>query len=318
MLAAIAGFEVLAYPAPRDLQQFSNLFLGLFPHVADDTRRIAAAALSRLQNLPETVADCVIDQPIEIAAPFLACNSGLNDRMLLQAVARHGIAHARAIARRKSLSKVVVTALVELDDSSVNRSLTVRGTVESDGSTIAQDRSRNEEQLRQRLKTMALERRKARSGSDADQRAVLGHLLAQQAPSSRRRFAECLALALRSDSGLAKRIMLDPSGRQLAMALQTLGLGEVHALACLEGVFPHLARENEGVRLSRLLLRSCDPFESRQKVEAWRRANAVHQKPVHQPHMVDLPGRSTRIPQLQQRPSEARERIVKSPPSRRA
>ena len=102
LLAAIAGFEALAFPTSRDQRQFSNLFLGLFPYVKDETRRMAAAALSRLIALPESIACHIADQPIRVAAPFLAFSSCVNDRMMLQAIARHGVSHARAISRRKN------------------------------------------------------------------------------------------------------------------------------------------------------------------------------------------------------------------------
>ena len=68
----LPAFEALKHPTSQDLQQFSNLFAGLFELTREDTRRTAVAALSRIRHLPADVAMMVADQPIRISAPFLA------------------------------------------------------------------------------------------------------------------------------------------------------------------------------------------------------------------------------------------------------
>ena len=318
LLAAIAGFEALAFPTSRDQRQFSNLFLGLFPYVKDETRRMAAAALSRLIALPESIACHIADQPIRVAAPFLAFSSCVNDRMLLQAIARHGVSHARAISRRKTLSPTLISALAELDDPAVQRSLRVRGTIEAEAGdrapTDGPDHLRKEEDLRNRLKDMALAHpHRERRRDMATSNGVLGELLAKQARGRNPvRFAECLALALRTNRALADRILLDPSGGQLAIALRTLEIKELHALSILEGVFPHLAQTLQGERHSRVLLQSCELEESVRRVDAWRRANEEDRKPELQPLTVDASTRAARIPaSRRQRVNERRDRFVR-------
>jgi uncharacterized protein (DUF2336 family) len=304
LLAAIAGFEALNHPTSIDYRQFSNLFLGLFPHTLDDTRRMASAALSRLGKLPETVAAVVVDQPIRIAAPFLAFSSCVNERMLLLVIARHGIPHARAISRRKSLSQAVVLALAALQDTTVNRSLKVRGSHENtrlaDANSETSLRQRNEEALRLQVKGLALDKlRSKQDQGEIEQFDTLGKLLTLQAKGPNPvRFAECLALALRSNQMLTDRIMLDISGNQLAMALQSLDIGDVHAVAVLEGVFPHLANASNGVQHSKLLLDACDHEESKRKVSAWRRANEDMDAPkaTLQPLTVDIASRAAQLP----------------------
>lgn len=304
LLAAIAGFEALRYPTPFDRRQFADLFLALFPHTQNETRRTAAAALSRLPDLPEAVATTISNQPIRIAAPFLAFGSSASDSILLEVIARHGIAHGRAISRRKSLSKAVVAALVALDDIAVTRSLTVRGALATnvnepiDGKPRLRDR--NEEALRTRLRGMALKERAFKSRDrEVDQKDTLGKLLVMQACGPNRlRFADCLALSLRSNASLTDRIMMDISGRQLAVTLRSLPVSDQHAQAVLEGVFPHLKTELNGISRSRGLLDSCDREESTRRVDAWRRANedADKDNPTHQPLTVDIPTRAGRLP----------------------
>lgn len=315
LLAVIASFEALRHPTSIDRQQFSNLFLGLFPHTRDDTKRTAAAALSRLAFLPDNVATAIADQPVRIAAPFLAFSDCAIDRILLSVIARHGVSHGRAISRRKTLSKEVVAALVALEDAAIIRSLSVRGSVLSDSSgssDVETDiKRRNEEALRTRLRNMALEKRTNNAEPDhIGQKDTLGKLLTMQARGRNPlRFADCLALALKSSSELTDRIMLDVSGHQLAMAMQALGVPDVHIYAVLESAFPHLARESNGISHSSLVLASCDREESIRKVSAWRRAHedTNTRKPVHQPLTVDSPTHSAQLP------SERRVRVADRP-----
>lgn len=304
LLAAIAGFEALRHPTQLDRRQFADLFLALFPHTQDETRRTAAAALSRLSDLPESVAATISHQPIRIAAPFLAFCSSAGDTILLEVIARHGVAHSRAISRRKSLSKSVLAALVALDDISITRSLTVRGALAAQvgGSSDKEPdlRDRNEEALRSRLRGMALKHRDFKTEDrGGDQKDTLGKLLVMQARGPNRlRFADCLALTLRSNASLTDRIMLDISGQQLAVALRSLPVSDEHAQAVLEGVFPHLKTELNHISHSQLLLDSCDREESIRKVDAWRRANedTDTDKPPLQPLTVDIPTRAGKLP----------------------
>ncbi len=304
LLAAIAGFEALHHPTSLHRQQFSNLFLELFPHIRDETKRTAAAALSRLPVLPENVVAVIADQPVRIAAPFLAFSPCANDGILLRVIARYGVSHGRAISRRKALSKTVVAALIGLKDAAVMRSLKVRGAVTSDRDVAVGKESdlrhRNEEALRAQLKTLAFDQRAARTQHQTqDQADTLGKLLILRAQGRNPiGFADCLALALRSNTTLTDRIMLDISGHQLAMALQALNVAAIQAETVLQGVFPHLTRRSNGVSHARLLLDGCDAAESRRKVDAWRRANddAEHPRPVLQPLTTDLPSRVAKLP----------------------
>lgn len=325
LLAAIASFEALRHPTVLDRRQFSNLFLGLFPHTRDETKRTAAAALSRLAVLPESIAAIIADQPVRIAAPFLAFSTCANDRILLQVIARHGVAHGRAISRRKTLSKAVVSALVALDDIAVIRSLRVRGSVAEDQPEQTETgpaiRIQNEETLRTRLRDMALQKRRSKlERVSAGQKETLGKLLVMQACGPNPlRFADCLALALKSNAALTDRIMLDLSGQQLAMALQALHVSDLHSQEILEGVYPHLTRESDGVSQSKLLLDSCDREESIRKVDAWRRANEETEKnkSAHQPLTVDTPTRVAKLPTERRiRVADRRDRTFKYPARR--
>ena len=320
LLAAIASFEVLRQPTSLDRTQFANLFMGLFPHVQAETKRTAAAALSRLSILPETIVETIADQPVRIAAPFLAFSSCLGERTLLQSISRHGIDHARAISRRRNLSPAVVTVLTELGDPAVLRSLKVRGLGVAEEpkpakKTTSSLRERNEETLRNQLKTMAIENRAASTRTAAGTTSVtLGELLVMQAQGPNPvRFSQNLALALNSPQSLAERIILDLSGHQLAMALRSLKIGDNHANSILVAVFPHLAQESDGIAHSVTIWEACDLEESTKRVDAWRRANddSKLKKPALQPFTTDLPTRAEKTPGARRVRSDPRGRLPK-------
>jgi uncharacterized protein (DUF2336 family) len=129
LMAAISGLEYLDRPSRQDLARFSKLFLPLFEAASTQTRRTAAAALSRLPRVPDDVAEHLINQPIEIAAPFIAHFPGLKESALARAVALNGAPHARAAARRSDLSPQAIASLRGLNDPSVEGLLILRGLI---------------------------------------------------------------------------------------------------------------------------------------------------------------------------------------------
>ena len=113
LLATVTSFEALPNPGKSEQKQFSELFRPLYAASSGEARRQAVAALSRCRAVPDEVALFLGRQPIDIAALFLSSTAPVSDTVLV-AVARESEAHARAIARRESLSPAVVDALVGL------------------------------------------------------------------------------------------------------------------------------------------------------------------------------------------------------------
>lgn len=283
MLAAIAGFEALKHPTSHDLRQFSNLFIGLYTLTSEDTRRTAAAALSRIDFLPQEVAMIVADQPIRISAPFLALSPSISDPVLLQTISRHGGAHARAISRRNTLSPKVKEALTELDDAAVARSIRLRHDAGTRVPALSPEalakRRQDDDLLRNRIKEMALARisraEKLKQRPTETGRPDISQLVKFAQASQPSRFSRLLARALGSDHSLAERILLDVSGTQLAMALQTLNMSDTEILRVLVGIYPLLAAYSGEDQHAVLVLQATDRAESARKVAAWIRANAA-------------------------------------------
>ena len=271
MLAAIAGFEAVKHPTSHDLRQFSNLFIGLYTLTSEDTRRTAAAALSRIGSLPQEVAMTVANQPIRISAPFLALSASISDPVLLQTISRHGGAHARAISRRDTLSPKVKEALTELNDAAVARSLRLRhqnGTrVPALNPEALAKRRHDDDVLRNRIKDMALARishsQKRKPRTPETGRPDIGQLAKFAQASQPDRFSQLLARALGSDQALAERILLDDSGTQLAMALQTLNMSDTEIVRALTGFYPALGETVGDTHVAKHLLQSIDRAQKR-------------------------------------------------------
>lgn len=127
LMAAVSGFESLKRPGRQDFVQFCALFPKLFEAASPEARRTAAAALSRLAYVPDEIADMLLNQPVEIAAPFISHYESLSEASLARAIGRHGIGHARAAARRTHLSPAALSALWALKEPSIDRALSLRG-----------------------------------------------------------------------------------------------------------------------------------------------------------------------------------------------
>jgi uncharacterized protein (DUF2336 family) len=132
LMAAVSSFESLTRPCREDYVRFSALFPNLFQNASQEARRTAAAALSRLEFVPAEIVEMLVNQPVEIAAPFISHYDALPESCLARAIARHGAGHARATARRAHISHAALVALWGLRDPSVDRALKLRGlTVDS-------------------------------------------------------------------------------------------------------------------------------------------------------------------------------------------
>ena len=136
LCAAISSLEAINRPDRLDLARFETLFMPLYETVAPDARRTASAALSRLPVVPAAVADLIINEPISIAAPFIAHYRGLDEALLAQAISRHGAGHARAAARRRNLSAEAIAALGALGDPSVDRILALKAAPADTAATL--------------------------------------------------------------------------------------------------------------------------------------------------------------------------------------
>lgn len=297
LMATVTSFESLPHPSRSELRQFAELFTPLFNASSEEARRQAVAALSQSQNVPPTVAFFIASQPITVAAPFLMSSPCLSNDALITIARSQGIDHAHAIARRESLSPIVVDALVGLRyDKSARRpvpedrqaaaeqpAVELGDVARSAGDTARQSR---EDQLRRRIKLLAghVERAEDDRLGLRSISTIQAALLVRFARSREAGlFAGVLADALSASRWLSERIMLDISGQQLAATLKGLGLETADALFILARFYGHLAEAGTGQSRAETLWTALDAEECGERVEAWRRADGyTYGQPQHQ------------------------------------
>ncbi|MBB3996586.1 hypothetical protein [Aureimonas pseudogalii] len=75
--AAVAAYSSLRHPNPSQAEDLGRLVQPLWPRVAAETRRNAAAALSHTPRLPRVLVEALLAEPLEVAAPFLVSSPTL-------------------------------------------------------------------------------------------------------------------------------------------------------------------------------------------------------------------------------------------------
>ena len=109
--AAVAAFASLARPSRRELAQLEDLALPLLTAASVEAKRFAAAALSECMAVPAALVRRLADETIDIAAPLLIRATSLTNVDLIVLIGRHGVPHARAIARRPGLEPTIAALI---------------------------------------------------------------------------------------------------------------------------------------------------------------------------------------------------------------
>jgi uncharacterized protein (DUF2336 family) len=109
--AAISAFCSLTRPSRREIGQLDDLVLPLFDEVSTDGLRFAAAALSECETAPDGIVKRLSEAEVKIAAPLLIRSRALTDVDLISLIGRHGLPHARAIARRENLHPAIASLI---------------------------------------------------------------------------------------------------------------------------------------------------------------------------------------------------------------
>lgn len=133
--AAVTAFASLTRPSRKEIAQLEDLALPLYDHVSVEGRRFVAAVLSELKNPPLALVRRLAEESVDIAAPLLLRSRALSDVDLIALIGRHGLPHARVVARRQNLNPTITqlvraltrsqTRVVATDDAS-QRSLPMK------------------------------------------------------------------------------------------------------------------------------------------------------------------------------------------------
>ncbi|ESY69728.1 MAG: hypothetical protein E5Y02_23705 [Mesorhizobium sp.] len=113
--AAVSAFCSLTRPSRREIGQLEDLTLPLFDDVSLESRRYVAAALSECEYAPAALVRRLCEEPVDVAAPLLIRSRAVSDIDLIALIGRHGLPHARAIARRKDLNPTIADLIRALE-----------------------------------------------------------------------------------------------------------------------------------------------------------------------------------------------------------
>ena len=113
--ASVSAFCTLTRPSRREVVQLEDLTLPLYDDVSLEARRYVAAALSECAVAPARLVDRLANDRVDIAAPLLARSETLTDVDLIALIGRHGLPHARAIARRPELNPTIAQLIRALE-----------------------------------------------------------------------------------------------------------------------------------------------------------------------------------------------------------
>lgn len=297
--AAITAFCSLPRPSRREIAQVEDLTLSLFEDVSVESRRFVAAALSECEYPPAALVRRLAEEPVEIAAPLLIRSNALSDIDLVALIGRHGLPHARAIARRKELNRAITNLIKALERpaliavsnkppqpapamESIRPAPTTTETTRIPGQAA--------EETRHRLRAiMASERHGDTVNINAAAGSTYAKLRETALTGNAAFFQTALADALELDFATARSLTDGNSYSSLLVALRALDLGDDKAFLIAVAVFPRLFPHPEAIRIFLDRYRTLHLDVARCKVDEWKTASftqALH-RIVHAPANAD-------------------------------
>ncbi|QKC97715.1 hypothetical protein [Mesorhizobium sp. NZP2298] len=261
--AAVSAFCSLTRPSRREIGQLEDLTLPLFDDVSVESRRYVAAALSECEYAPAALVRRLCEEPVDIAAPLLIRSRAVSDIDLIALIGRHGLPHARAIARRKDLNPTIADlirvlerpTLVRVRDPEVQApaapaAALVNAEAAEDSATAQQAPGIAAENARRRLRSMmrtgdeALAARvDAFPGSDTYVKLRETALTGNAAF-----FQTALADALDIDFSTARSLTANQNYASLLAALRSLDLSEDRAFLITVAIYPSLFPHPQAIR----------------------------------------------------------------------
>ncbi|UCI06774.1 DUF2336 domain-containing protein [Mesorhizobium sp. B1-1-8] len=277
--AAVSAFCSLTRPSRREIAQLEDLTLPLFNDVSVESRRYVAAALSECEYAPAALVRRLAEEPVEIAAPLLTRSNALSDIDLIALIGRHGLPHARAIARRKALNPTIADLVRALEKPTLVRTRppeTVAKPAPAKPEPVAtRDTARPvpggaAENARHRLRSIM---RPAGEGAAVD--TFLGQSayvkLRETALTGNAAFFQtALSDALEIDFQTARAVTGQSSYTALLAALRALDLTEDRAFLIAVAVYPAEFPHPQAIRLFLDRYQQLNREAALDKVRAWK------------------------------------------------
>ena len=123
VIAAISAFVGRTRPTRFEANQLEDLVLPILPYTEPATRRLAAACISHSPHAPHGLVMRLCEEETEVCAALLLRSPVLQDADLIRLVESRGIAFARVIARRPTLTQKIRNLLLALGDPMIATAL---------------------------------------------------------------------------------------------------------------------------------------------------------------------------------------------------
>ncbi|RWN30887.1 MAG: hypothetical protein EOR95_19330 [Mesorhizobium sp.] len=258
--AAVSAFCSLTRPSRREIAQLEDLTLPLFANVSVESRRYVAAALSECEYAPTALVRRLCEEPVDIAAPLLIRSRALSNIDLIALIGRHGLPHARAIARRKDLNPTIAHLIKALEKPtlvSVRQPETIAKTAPESAEVVVPGPDRQQvpgagaENARRRLRSMM--HADAESGG-----ATINPFTGAETYVKLREtaltgnaafFQTALADALEIDFSTARSLTATQNYTSLLAGLRALDLSEDKAFLITVAVYPTEFPHPQAIRI---------------------------------------------------------------------
>lgn len=283
--AAVSAFCALPRPSRREIAQLEDLTLPLFDKVSVEARRFVAAALSESEYAPFGLVRKLCDEPVDIAAPLLVRSPVLSDVTLIALIGRHGLPHARAIARRPNLHKTIADLIRVLERPRLvypevaRQQETAANASQAAEAIAAPDMSNGPvpgelaENVRRKLRAMMTPATPRQAMPDEERAPAYDRLKTTALTGNDSFFQTALADALEIDL-LAARSITEKSGySQLIDALKALDLAEEQAFLLAAAILPGQFAHAESVRLFLERYRALHRDVALDRVRDWKAAS---------------------------------------------
>ncbi|MHA6644736.1 hypothetical protein [Mesorhizobium sp. A623] len=294
--AAISAFCSLTRPSRREIAQIEDLTLPLFDGVSVESRRFVAAALSECEYPPAALVRLLCEQPVDIAAPLLIRSNALADVDLIALIGRHGLPHARAIARRKDLNPTIADLIKALEKPTLVHVQQNADAIRPLPAVVSPaEEGQAAEMVRHQLRAIMIagQAENAAKG-DAPSNSAYVKLRETALTGNAAFFHTALADALGFDFATARSLTESASYSSLLVALRALDLGEDKAFLVAVAIFPSLFPHPQAIRIFLDRYRSLHHDAAQQKVDEWKAAGLSH-VPANADRRVSPPSRPSNL-----------------------
>ncbi|RUZ12415.1 hypothetical protein, partial [Mesorhizobium sp. M7A.F.Ca.CA.001.09.1.1] len=278
------AFCSLTRPSRREIGQLEDLTLPLFNDVSVESRRYVAAALSECEYAPAALVRRLCEEPVDIAAPLLIRSRAVSDIDLIALIGRHGLPHARAIARRKGLNPTIADLIRALERPTLVRApdpdANAAGAdkiAPASADTASGEPAREQtlgiaaENARRRLRSMMRTGDEKTATAEPFKGADTYMKLRETALTGNAAFFQtALADALDIDFEIARSLTANQNYASLLVALRSLDLSEDRAFLVTVAVYPSQFPHPQAIRTFLDRYRLLHREAAQDKMRSWR------------------------------------------------